>query len=113
MCRDAGRKYDLEAGEEPQYIPRDFRITPLVARLNQKQRKWLATQPFMVSAPVGCGRRPALTCTAGMETATLHCQRLPARCAIPLRGHGLHTALALRASSFAGVHGLVRGRPQR
>jgi len=46
---DVGRKYDLEAGEEPQFIPRDFRITPLVAHLNGKQRKWLSTQPFMES----------------------------------------------------------------
>lgn len=31
-------------------MPRDFRITPLVAYLNEQQKKWLATQPFMESA---------------------------------------------------------------
>jgi hypothetical protein len=34
----------LSPGEEPQYIPRDFRITPLVAYLNKKQKQWLSTQ---------------------------------------------------------------------
>jgi len=46
---DAGPAYDLEAGEEPRYIPRDFRLTPLVAQLSTPQREWLATQPFMAS----------------------------------------------------------------
>jgi hypothetical protein len=55
---DAGRKYDLEKGEEPQYIPRDFRITPLVAYLNLKQKQWLSTQPFMESMD-WCGIRGA------------------------------------------------------
>lgn len=38
------------AGEEPQYITRDFRLTPLVAYLNSHQRTWMASQLFMETA---------------------------------------------------------------
>mmetsp|Transcript_20601 Transcript_20601/g.45124 ORF Transcript_20601/g.45124 Transcript_20601/m.45124 type:complete len:506 (+) Transcript_20601:201-1718(+) len=47
---DQGPKYDLHLGEEPQYISRDFRLTPLVKYLNSDQRGWLAKQPFMETA---------------------------------------------------------------
>jgi hypothetical protein len=45
-----GPRWDLEAGEEPLYIPRDFRLTPLVAHLSATQKQWLSSQPFMATA---------------------------------------------------------------
>lgn len=44
---EAGPEYDMEAGEEPRYIPRDFRLSPLVGHLTSPQRKWLTSQRFM------------------------------------------------------------------
>ncbi|PNW70533.1 hypothetical protein CHLRE_17g723950v5 [Chlamydomonas reinhardtii] len=47
---EVGPEYDLENNEEPRYITRDFRLTPLVGRLTKKQLEWLADQRFMVGA---------------------------------------------------------------
>ncbi|KAG2449758.1 hypothetical protein HYH02_005283 [Chlamydomonas schloesseri] len=49
---DIGPEYNLENGEEPRYIPRDFRLMPLVGRLTMTQKKWLADQKFMTKVPV-------------------------------------------------------------
>ncbi|GIL71658.1 hypothetical protein Vretimale_895 [Volvox reticuliferus] len=44
---EIGPEYNLENGEEPRYISRDFRLTPLVKYLSRPQLKWLAEQRFM------------------------------------------------------------------
>ncbi|KXZ51931.1 hypothetical protein GPECTOR_11g57 [Gonium pectorale] len=44
---EMGPEFNLEDGEEPRYIPRDFRLTPLVKWLSRPQLKWLSEQRFM------------------------------------------------------------------
>jgi hypothetical protein len=47
---DCGPKYDLSNDEEPLYIPRDFRVTPLVKFINKDARKFVVGLPmFQVS----------------------------------------------------------------
>ncbi|MEW5318972.1 MAG: hypothetical protein WDW38_010150 [Sanguina aurantia] len=47
---DVGAKYDVNRGEEPQYIPRDARLMPMVSRLSLAQKQWLSSQLFMQGA---------------------------------------------------------------
>ncbi|GIL46402.1 hypothetical protein Vafri_3400 [Volvox africanus] len=45
---EIGPEFNLKDGEEPRYISRDFRLTPLVRYLARPQLKWLADQRFMM-----------------------------------------------------------------
>ncbi|KAG2490560.1 hypothetical protein HYH03_010954 [Edaphochlamys debaryana] len=45
---EVGPEYDLENNDEPRYLARDFRLTPLVALLTDAQKKWLVNQRFMM-----------------------------------------------------------------
>ncbi|GLC34117.1 hypothetical protein PLESTB_000839200 [Pleodorina starrii] len=49
---DAVPSEDGSHCEEPRYIHRDSRLTPLVSRLSRPQLEWLAEQPFMEEFPV-------------------------------------------------------------